>query len=173
MNRLHQWDLDLCIQCNRVSAYRRVELWFRAVSRLGDGVFWYGLMLVLPVLYGANGWAASAHMLIAAVPALLIYKILKKQTSRQRPCKVHPRVLQKTAALDQFSFPSGHTLHAVNFTLVCSHYLPELAATLAGFTAMVALSRPILGLHYPSDVLAGAAIGTLVAETAIQLPLFT
>jgi undecaprenyl-diphosphatase len=37
---------------------------------------------------------------------------------------------------------------------------------------MVALSRPVLGLHYPSDVLAGAAIGTLVAALALQLPLF-
>jgi undecaprenyl-diphosphatase len=172
MNRLYQWDLDLCIQCNRVSAYRAVELFFRSVSRLGNGVFWYSLMLVLPLLYGTSGWQASAHMLVAAVPALLIYKLLKKQTSRPRPCKVHPRVLQKTAVLDQFSFPSGHTLHAVNFTLVCSAYLPELAAPLAGFTAMVALSRPVLGLHYPSDVLAGAAIATLVAALALQLPLF-
>ncbi len=172
MNRLHQWDLDLCIQCNRVSAYRALELWFRAVSRLGNGVFWYGLMLVLPLIYGKIGWQTSAHMLLAAVPALLIYKVLKKQTSRQRPCKVHPRVLQKTAALDQFSFPSGHTLHAVNFTLVCCDFLPELAGPLGGFTAMVALSRPVLGLHYPSDVLAGAAIGTLVASVTVQVPLF-
>jgi undecaprenyl-diphosphatase len=81
-------------------------------------------------------------------------------------------VRQKAAVLDRFSFPSGHTLHAVNFTLVCSAYLPELAAPLAWFTAMVALSRPVLGLHYPSDVLAGAAIGTLVALASLQLPLF-
>ena len=172
VKKLHQWDLDLCIQCNRVSTYRALELWFRAISRLGDGVFWYSLMLALPMVYGVSGWQASTHMLLAGVPALLIYKVTKKQTSRRRPCKVHPRILQKTAALDQFSFPSGHTLHAVNFTLICSTYLPELAGPLAGFTAMVALSRPVLGLHYPSDVLAGAAIGTLVASLAVQLPLF-
>jgi undecaprenyl-diphosphatase len=83
---------------------------------------------------------------------------------------MHPRILQKTAALDQYSFPSGHTLHAVNFTLICSAYLPELALPLAWFTAMVAVSRPVLGLHYPSDVLAGAAIGTLVAAVALQVP---
>lgn len=172
MNKLHQWDLNLCIQFNRISGYRAVELCLRAVSRLGNGVFWYGLMLSLPLAYGSTGWQASGHMLVAAAPALLIYKLLKKTTSRQRPCKVHPRVRQRAATLDRFSFPSGHTLHAVNFTLVCSAYFPELAAALAWFTALVALSRPVLGLHYPSDVLAGAAIGTLVAIASLQVPLF-
>lgn len=172
MNRLHQWDIDLCIQFNRISSYRSVELLFRAISRLGNGVFWYSLMLVLPLLFGETGWRASVHMLLAALPALLIYKVLKKTTSRQRPCKVHPRVRQKTAALDQYSFPSGHTLHAVNFTLIAGAYFPELSIPLTGFTALVALSRPVLGLHYPSDVLAGASIGTLVATASWQLAPF-
>lgn len=170
MNRLHQWDLDLCIHFNRFSANRVTELVFRVFSRLGNGVFWYSLMLALPLAYGAVGWQASAHMLAAALPALLIYKILKKKTSRQRPCKVHPRVQQKSTTLDQFSFPSGHTLHAVNFTLIATAYFPELGGTLTAFTVLVALSRPILGLHYPSDVLAGAAIGALVATCALQVP---
>jgi undecaprenyl-diphosphatase len=172
MNRLYRLDLGLCIQFNRIGAYRGAGLFFTAVSRLGNGVFWYSLMLVLPALYGQPGWQASLHMVLAGLPALAIYKYLKKKTSRQRPCKVHPRVQQKTASLDQFSFPSGHTLHAVNFTLVCSTYLPELAGALAWFTALVAVSRPVLGLHYPSDVLAGAAIGTAVALLSLQLPLF-
>ncbi|MGD8842698.1 MAG: phosphatase PAP2 family protein [Gammaproteobacteria bacterium] len=172
MNRLQQWDVDLCIRFNRVSAYRSVEWFFRVVSRLGNGVFWYSLILVLPAVYGTTGWHASLHMLLSTVPALLIYKALKKTTSRQRPCKVHPRIKQKTAALDQFSFPSGHTLHAVNFTLVCGHYLPELLAPLSLFSALVALSRPVLGLHYPSDVAAGALLGTLVAAATVQVPLF-
>jgi len=57
-------------------------------------------------------------------------------------------------------------------TLVCGNYLPELTAPLARFSALVALSRPVLGLHYPSDVVAGAAIGTLVGVVALQLPSF-
>jgi len=173
MNRLHEWDLNLCIHFNRISAYRWLELLFRAISRLGNGVFWYSLILVLPLIYGTSGWQASAHMLLAAIPALLIYKILKKTTSRQRPCKVHPRVRQKTAALDQFSFPSGHTLHAVNFSLIAGSWFPELMAPLAWFSALVALSRPVLGLHYPSDVLAGAAIGTGIAVLTLNFPLIS
>lgn len=70
--------------------------------------------------------------------------------------------------LDRFSFPSGHTLHAVCFTLVaCAHY-PGLLLLLVPFTLLVAASRLILGLHWLSDVIAGAGIGGLMAWIFIQ-----
>jgi undecaprenyl-diphosphatase len=65
--------------------------------------------------------------------------------------------------LDQHSFPSGHTLHAVAFSTIAVTEFHTLAWLLVPFTFLVALSRVILGLHYPSDVLAGAIIGALVA----------
>jgi len=123
VNRLQEFDVNLCIQFNRISAYRLAELFFRIISRLGNGVFWFSLMLALPLVYGPPGWISTAQMMVAALPALLIYRHLKKKTSRPRPCAVHPRVRQMTASLDQFSFPSGHTLHAVCFTFIaCSHF---------------------------------------------------
>ena len=61
--------------------------------------------------------------------------------------------------LDRYSFPSGHTLHAVCFTSIACAYLPVLAWVLVPFALLVALSRMVLGLHYPTDVLAGALIG--------------
>jgi undecaprenyl-diphosphatase len=65
--------------------------------------------------------------------------------------------------LDKFSFPSGHTLHAVVFGVVALNYYPQLAFIILPFTTLVGLSRVVLGLHYPSDVLAGALIGSLIA----------
>ena len=172
MNRLQQLDLDLCIGCNRASSYRLVSHVFSFISRLGDGIFWYSLMLVLPSIYGTQGLLISAHMISAAVPALLIYKFLKKKTLRPRPCAVSPAVKQQTHTLDQFSFPSGHTLHAVSFTLIVTGHLPFAIWILAPFAVLVAASRPILGLHYPSDVLAGAVIGAGIAMLSWSLPVF-
>jgi undecaprenyl-diphosphatase len=173
MNKLQQLDLDLCISCNRISSYRFVSRFFSFVSRLGDGMFWYSLMLVLPLVYGLHGLLISFHMISAAIPALLIYRFLKKKTLRPRPCAISTVVKQQTHTLDQFSFPSGHTLHAVSFTLIVSGHLPFAIWVLSPFAILVAISRPVLGLHYPSDVLAGAAIGAAIASFSWQIPLFS
>jgi undecaprenyl-diphosphatase len=172
MNRLQQLDLDLCIGFNRISTYRYISAFFSLVSRLGDGVFWYSLMLVLPLVYGLNGLVITFHMLSVAIPALLIYRWLKAKTLRPRPCAVTPAVKQQTHTLDQFSFPSGHTLHAVSFTIIVSGHLPMTFWLLTPVALLIAVSRPILGLHYPSDVLAGATIGAAIALLSRYIPLF-
>lgn len=172
MHTLYELDLKLCLSCNRISGWHPLAQMFRAVSRLGDGPLWYALMLLFPLLYPERGWLISAHMLAAAVPALLIYRFLKHRTLRPRPCAVSPQVAQQTRALDEFSFPSEHTLHAVCLTLVIAGRLPASAWLLGPLSSLIALSRPVLGLHYPSDVLAGAVLAAAVAAASGWLPFF-
>ena len=74
-----------------------------------------------------------------------------------------------TPPLDEFSFPSGHTLHAVAFWVMLSAYYPGLSWPLGIFALLVALSRVILGMHYPSDVAVGASIGALSAWGILKL----
>ena len=79
------------------------------------------------------------------------------------------RIQAWIAPLDEFSFPSGHTLHAVSFSLVALAYYPILAWLLLPFALSVAVSRVVLGMHYPSDVLAAVAIGTGLASLSLWL----
>jgi undecaprenyl-diphosphatase len=109
------------------------------------------------------------HMVAVGLVGLMIYKWLKKKTLRPRPCDLHPAILRGTAPLDEFSFPSGHTLHAVGFAMVALAYFPWLAPIVVPFALLVALSRVILGLHYPTDVLAGAAIGYALAALSFLI----
>lgn len=158
-----------CLRANRLGALHGSRLYFAAISRLGDGVFWYGLMAVLLIADGRSGLAASAHMAATGAVALTLYKMLKRWTRRPRPCAADARIRAWVAPLDEFSFPSGHTLHAVAFSLVALAHYPVLAWLLIPFAASVAVSRVVLGLHYPSDVLAATAIGVALAGASVWL----
>jgi undecaprenyl-diphosphatase len=108
-------------------------------------------------------------MAVTGLAALLLYRLLKRWTRRPRPYRACPGVIAHVPPLDEFSFPSGHTLQAVGFTIVALAWYPSLAPLLLGFTALVAVSRVILGLHYPSDVLAAIAIGGGLGSASIWL----
>ena len=153
--------------CHRAASYRTMLALCRAVSRLGDGLVWYAIAAVLPVFTGQLGVQCAVHMVAAGAACLLVYKWLKKHAGRARPYVHCPDIQPRYRALDQFSFPSGHTLHAVSFTVVLSYYFPSLALTLVPFVLLVALSRMVLGLHYPSDVLGGALVGAAIALASI------
>ena len=162
-------DSALCISVSHTSQYILIRNWFRIISRLGDGVFWYTLMAAILLTKQQSGLLPVTHMAIVGLSGTLLYKWLKRKTHRPRPAQLHQDVWVTGKPLDYFSFPSGHTLHAVVFSVVALFYYPQLAFILIPFAVMVAISRVVLGLHYPSDVLAGGAIGYLLAQLSFQL----
>lgn len=169
LSRIHQLDSNLCVAVNHTSQYRLIRDCFRIVSRLGDGAFWYALMIGILVIKGADGVLPVLHMGLAGLSGTLLYKWLKGKTLRPRPYEVRQDIWLTGKPLDKFSFPSGHTLHAVVFSMVMLAYYPQLAIIVLPFTLMVGLSRVVLGLHYPSDVIAGALIGAAIATLSFVL----
>ncbi len=167
--RIEPYELVFCQLLNRMVRRRGIRPFFATISRLGDGVFWYCLMGLLPLLYGRAAWEVSVRMALTGAVGVALYKLLKTRLIRSRPFEAHSGIVLGTAPLDKYSFPSGHTLHAVSFTLIAIAYYPEWTWVLIPFTALVALSRVILGLHYPTDVLAGGTIGALLALSALQI----
>jgi undecaprenyl-diphosphatase len=162
-------DLRLLWRCNRLCHRSHLRTLFSVISRLGDGLFWYGLIIVLAVAGGDTGSLAALHLLLLGMMNYLIYKRLKQNIVRYRPFEIVPGIMQGARALDRHSFPSGHTLHAVAFTAVAIYWMPLLALILVPFALLVALSRPLLGLHYPSDVAAGGVIGLTTALLSLLL----
>lgn len=160
---------DICLRVNRLSHRLWIRRFFSVISRLGNGGFWVlaGLAL-LPI----KGTAALPEMLqigLTAGVGILVYKLLKKRLVRERPYINHQGILCGTAPLDRYSFPSGHTLHAASLTIMLWHFAPALLPVVLPFAVLVAASRIVLGLHYPSDVAVGAAIGATLATASLQL----
>ncbi len=158
-----------CLRANRWARRIGVRQFFALVSRCGDGVFWYTLMGALVVFDGMRGLSASLHLAATGVVALSLYKALKRWTRRARPFASDVRIRAWVAPLDEFSFPSGHTLHAVAFSTVALTWYPQLGWVLVPFALCVAVSRVVLGLHYPSDVLAAMGLGGWVAGISLWL----
>ena len=167
--RLSERDQAWCLSANRWGARQAVRAYFRMVSRLGDGAFWYALMAGAALFDGWRGLSAAGHLAATGLIASILYRKLKRWTKRPRPFAADGRIKPWIAPLDEFSFPSGHTLHAVSFTLVALAYFPVLAWLLVPFALSVAVSRVVLGMHYPSDVFAAALIGAALASVSLWL----
>lgn len=170
LERLAAWDRVLCLRFNRASDLAFVRIVLITASRLGNGAFWYALMLSVAWWGETSATRAVVHMAAAGLVCTLVYKRLKKGTSRLRPYMAQTGITLCAMPLDRYSFPSGHTLHATAFSLVAVAYYPTLGWLLIPFSLLVALSRVVLGLHYPSDVLAGAVLGAAIASVSFVLP---
>ena len=166
---LARGDTAMCVACNRWARRSHGRTVFALASRLGDGMVWYALLAVIALLDGVHGLFASVHMALTGAAALAVYRVLKRRSRRLRPFANDPRIFALARPLDEFSFPSGHTLHAVAFSAVALAYYPWLAWALVPLCAMIAGSRVVLGLHYPSDVLAGFGIGLAIGLGSFAL----
>jgi undecaprenyl-diphosphatase len=167
--RIDAAEYGVCRRINRAASIRGVRSLFGMASRLGDGLFWYALLLALPLIYGQPALRPTLCMAITGCVGVALYKWLKHAVVRERPFITHLGISLGAAPLDRYSFPSGHTLHAVSFSWQAIVAFPELAWVLVPLSVLIAASRVVLGLHYPTDVLAGAAIGSALATIGCWL----
>lgn len=167
LNQLDDLEIGLCLKVNRLGNIRVIRRFFSVISRLGDGGFWVALGIGLVMYRGSGILPDLARITATSLVGIVIYKSLKGHLLRERPYITHHGIRLGEKPLDRYSFPSGHTLHAAGLATMLVHLEPSLHVIAVPFAVLVALSRIVLGLHYPSDVLVGAAIGILLAAASI------
>ena len=154
------WVVRLCVASARTSLGRHLAV---AVSRVGNGGLYPALAALMIVACGARGCYA---MIAAAINIGLmhsVYPTIKRRAARVRPFRAYADLKPLLATLDEHSFPSGHIMTLTAALVPIALALPgTLPLALGGWVAM-AWARLASAHHYPSDVLAGAALALVVS----------
>lgn len=168
LKRLEYWDHAFFC---RLFARSSSQVWAKGsywLSKSADGPLYLLLVLLLLMLDVADAWLVTQLLLLAFALELPLYLLLKNSIKRARPeqaVSLH-RIVAHIIPSDTFSLPSGHT--AAAFVVVTSFSLiyPACLLPLLCWGALVGLSRVMLGVHFPLDILAGMVLGVLSSLTA-------
>jgi undecaprenyl-diphosphatase len=153
-------DHSVMRRANNWEAPHWVRLYVISATRGGDGWLWYAMGLAILVLGGKTRFEAVGAAGVSSVASILLFVCLKRLTGRRRPCQIEPHCWATLLPPDQFSFPSGHTMTAFAVAIPLSLFYPTLTIGLLFCALSIAMSRILLGMHFLSDVVAGALIGT-------------
>lgn len=133
------------------------------ISKLGNGWIYPLLGLVVFEWLGAQG---ERVIIVAGVNAGLLhclYPYVKRRIGRPRPFRIDPALSSLFGALDEYSFPSGHAMTLSGVLAPIVFAWPSGAMLAIALTSLMGWARIASGHHYPSDVLAGVAMGLALA----------
>ena len=135
-----------------------------AVTTLGNGgLIWLSGSALLRISKKTRKIGIMA-LVALAFSVLIDNVILKNLVARTRPYEVVPGLTSLIGVQDDFSFPSGHTGSSFAAAVVMYRGLPKKVGVPAlVFAFLMGFSRLYVGVHYPSDVIGGALIGTAIA----------
>ncbi|MDF1831498.1 MAG: phosphatase PAP2 family protein [Porticoccaceae bacterium] len=165
---IHSGDLITFHWCMCRKRQRQLTGLSKFISHSADG-FYYVLIPPFILLFDAT---MAQFALIALATAFCIerplYCLLKKGLKRNRPADTLPDFNSFITPSDQFSFPSGHTSGAFLCATVVATLIPELFWPAYLWACLIGASRILLGVHFPTDTLAGALIGSTVATLTME-----
>lgn len=163
MNKIQQWDLQVCRVCLLHGYNRQQARVSRLISRTGDGPL-YAVLAALLWWQGEAERELVRLALLAFAIELPLYLLLKNSLKRQRPVGLPVFITPS----DRYSLPSGHTAAAFLMATILATAFPLWAPLLFGWAALVGASRLLLGVHYLSDLVAGALLGGGCAVLALS-----
>jgi len=133
------------------------------LTHLG-GAFFTCIFPILLISFGnAQGKTIGIHIAFTLLFSHLIVRALKGNVKRVRPYDYLEEVNTLGLFWDDFSFPSGHTTAIFSISMTLALHMPDYIKVFICIAMLIGISRIYIGVHYPSDVVVGAAIGVLSA----------
>jgi undecaprenyl-diphosphatase len=159
---LHHIDIEILYFFNHSLSSPVFDKFFSIITNVNNWFIAYVILLFISFLKGGlkGKIAVLGVILLIIFTDQVSYKILKEIVQRPRPCMALTNVITPLGCNGTWSFPSNHAVN--NFAAATFYYIlfPRLKWALFITAALVSISRVYLGLHYPSDILGGAVIGT-------------
>ncbi len=161
---LHHIDIEILYFFNHLLSSHVLDRFFSTITNVNNWFIAYIILLFISFFKGGT----KGKIAVLGVILLIIftdqfsYKILKEIFHRPRPCIALTDVITPLGCNGTWSFPSNHAVN--NFAAATFYYVlfPKLKWALFSTAALVSISRVYLGLHYPSDILGGAIIGSAI-----------
>lgn len=165
MDMLERWiDVDRRLSARltlRRTGFLRVVL--HGIAHTGDSVLWVAILIGLALIERTELAMRGA---IAVIGLAVSVGVLKLAFRRSRPAGERVRLYFR---MDAHSFPSGHAARTMGLAVLFIKFEPTLAIATIIWAACVSLARVLLGVHYVSDVVVGAAIGIGVGAIVAAL----
>lgn len=143
--------------------------WIKWLSKTGDGQLYLILGVLLWWLEPHQGPLFLYSGLLAYMLEIPIYILLKKSLKRERPCHHISNLSAHIVPSDKFSLPSGHTAAAFLMASLIAYFYPNLSVFAYLWACGIGSSRVLLGVHYPSDIIAGAFLGLGISAISLQI----
>ncbi len=172
---LYSIDLAILYFFNHTLSCGALNKFFSIITNVNNWYIAYIILLGISFMKGGRKGkiAAIGVLLLIAATDQFSARILKEIFHRLRPCNALTDVITPLGCNGTFSFPSNHALN--NFAAAVFYYkfFPKLKWILLVVASLIAISRVYMGLHYPSDILGGAVIGSafgyLFAYAALKI----
>lgn len=165
MNRIVTWittsDTHVFHYVNQQLRCKLFDFLLPRMTHMGGATFTISSLLLVMIIANPIGRSWATQALLSLVLSHIVVHFIKKAYCRQRPYTKLANVNLSSNPLKDYSFPSGHTTAAFAIAVAFSLHSLLLAMFLLPVAILIGISRMYLGLHYPTDCLIGALLGTI------------